>query len=131
MRRPARTPTLRMRPSARTLAVICVFAALGACAFDEGSDATAAADGQAAFERYCISCHGAQAKGTDQGPPLVHIVYEPSHHSDDAFRSAAREGVTPHHWDFGPMPPVEGISDQEIDAVITYIRGLQREAGIE
>ena len=50
-----------------------MLAALGACASDEGSGATAAADGQAAFERYCISCHGAEAKGTDQGPPLVDV----------------------------------------------------------
>lgn len=131
MRRSARTSSLRAPTAARTLAAICVLVTLGACAADEGSGATAAADGQEAFERYCISCHGAEAQGTDQGPPLVHIVYEPSHHSDDAFRSAAREGVTPHHWDFGPMPPVAGISDEEIDAVITYVRGLQREAGIE
>ena len=61
----------------------------------------------------------------------MHIVYEPSHHPDGAFRSAVREGAPPHHWEFGPMPPVPGISDAEIEAVIAYVRQLQREAGIE
>ena len=89
------------------------------------------AQGEEAFSTYCIACHGQAGAGTDQGPSLVDIVYEPSHHSDDAFRSAVRNGVVPHHWEFGPMPPVAGISDAEIDAVIAYVRGLQREAGIE
>lgn len=89
------------------------------------------AAGQEAFESYCIACHGEAAAGTDAGPLLVHVIYEPSHHGDDAFRNAARSGVQPHHWEFGPMPPVPAISDAEIDAVIAYVRDLQRAAGIE
>lgn len=120
--------------TARILAVVAVAGALAACGGGgAGDDAggTDAAAGQVAFERYCISCHGAQAQGTEQGPPLVHEVYEPSHHPDDAFRQAAANGVQPHHWEFGPMPPVPAISEAEVDAVIAYVRGLQREAGIE
>ena len=116
----------------RVFSVVGAFVVLAACGGSEGeSGGTDAAAGQEAFETYCISCHGEAGQGTDQGPPLVHIVYEPSHHGDDAFRAAVANGVTPHHWEFGPMPPVPGISDTEVDAVITYIRGLQREAGIE
>ena len=89
------------------------------------------AAGEQAFSTYCIACHGQAGTGTEQGPPLVHVVYEPSHHGDDAFRSAARNGVQPHHWEFGPMPPVAGITDDELDAVIAYLRQLQRDAGIE
>ena len=115
--------------------MICAAAVLAGCGSgagsDAGSDDAAVAAGQEAFDTYCVTCHGAGAQGTDKGPPLVHILYEPSHHSDEAFRSAAREGVVPHHWDFGPMPPVDGISDPELDAVVGYVRGLQREAGIE
>ncbi len=79
----------------------------------------------------CSACHGPQGQGTDQGPPLVHVVYEPSHHPDDAFRQAIAQGAAPHHWDFGPMPPVPDLDDDEVDAVIAYVRDLQREAGIE
>ena len=61
--------------------------------------------GQAVFQRSCAICHGTLAGGTDQGPPLVHKIYEPSHHADAAFVLAAKRGVTQHHWNFGNMPP--------------------------
>lgn len=101
------------------------------CGGGGGDAGDAVAVGQEAFESHCIACHGAGAAGTDAGPPLVHVIYEPSHHGDDAFRNAARTGVQPHHWDFGPMPPAPAITDPEIDAVIAYVRDLQRRAGIE
>lgn len=120
------------RPTAlRVATVVTAFLVLAACGGEGDSGATDAAAGQEAFETHCITCHGPEGQGTDQGPPLVHIVYEPSHHGDEAFRSAVASGVTPHHWDFGPMPPVPGISESETDAVIAYVRELQREAGIQ
>lgn len=87
--------------------------------------------GEAGFDDKCASCHGENAAG-QQGvaPPLVHKVYEPSHHGDVAFHLAARNGVRAHHWTFGNMPPVEGISDAEIAYITLYVRELQRENGI-
>lgn len=124
-------PAMELR-TLRLLTATAAFLALAACGSDGGDTAaTDVAAGQEAYETYCITCHGPEGQGTDQGPPLVHIVYEPSHHGDDALRSAVANGVTPHHWDFGPMPPVAGISASETEAIITYIRELQREAGIE
>ena len=61
----------------------------------------------------------------------MHEVYEPSHHPDESFRNAVQQGVQPHHWEFGPMPPVPGVQGEDIDAVIAYVRSLQREAGIQ
>ena len=116
---------------ARALLMLGAALLLSACGSGDDAGGTDVAAGQEAFETYCISCHGPQGQGTDQGPPLVHIVYEPSHHSDDAFHAAVRDGVVPHHWDFGPMPPVPSISDAEVEAVITYVRQIQREAGIQ
>ncbi len=86
--------------------------------------------GQALFQRSCVSCHGDWARGTEQGPPLVHIYYEPSHHADIAFLRAAQMGVRAHHWNFGDMPPVAGVTPEDIVAITAYIRWLQREAGI-
>ena len=84
------------------------------------------------FRTYCSSCHGANADGRmGMGPPLVHKIYEPSHHGDDAFLLAAMNGVRQHHWDFGNMPPVEGITPQAVAAIVTYVRALQRANGIE
>ena len=88
--------------------------------------------GQSAFDRACASCHGKNAAGgTGKGPPLVHPIYEPGHHGDTAFLRAAMTGVQAHHWDFGDMPPVEGMTDETVALIVTYIRELQRANGIE
>ena len=87
--------------------------------------------GEEAFNAHCIACHGERALGTQQGPPLVHIIYEPNHHADIAFRYAVERGVRAHHWSFGDMAPLPGVSDEEIEAIIQYIRFLQREVGID
>src|SRR5215467_1430923 len=34
-------------------------------------DDAAAANGRRVYSQYCINCHGALAKGTDQGPDLI------------------------------------------------------------
>ncbi len=89
-----------------------------------------ASKGKALFDKFCSRCHGAGAKGTDQGPPLVHRIYEPNHHGDMAFYMAAKNGVRHHHWNFGDMPRVEGITASEVGHIIAYIRRQQRLAGI-
>ena len=91
----------------------------------------AARAGQAAFEKNCASCHGPAAGGTDQGPPLVHLIYEPDHHADAAFGLAARRGVAQHHWDFGPMPAQPQVGERSLQQIVAYVRELQRANGIE
>ena len=86
--------------------------------------------GEAKFNSHCSACHGAQAIGTQQGPPLVHKIYEPNHHGDAAFLRAAEFGVKAHHWEFGNMPKIEGVSSADVEQIIRYIRWLQRQAGI-
>ena len=86
--------------------------------------------GEAAFNRFCRTCHGANAGGSPQGPPLVHKVYAPGLHADGAFRLARSRGVSAHHWRFGDMPPVEAVSDAQLETIIAYVRALQRANGI-
>lgn len=88
------------------------------------------AAGKAVFEGTCAACHGVEGIGTDAGPPLVHPYYRPGHHADGAFVLAVRNGVQPHHWNFGPMPPQQGLSDQDISDVTAYVRQIQEAAGI-
>ena len=65
--------------------------------------------GKLGFEAKCAVCHGVNAAGQDGvAPPLVHIIYEPSHHGDESFQRAVAMGVRGHHWPFGDMPPVGG-----------------------
>ena len=88
--------------------------------------------GETYYNAVCRACHGVNGGGQDGvAPPLVHVIYEPSHHGDAAFYSAVRNGVNAHHWPFGNMPPVEQrLTDGEIGAIVTYIRELQRANGI-
>lgn len=88
--------------------------------------------GEAAYNARCAFCHGVNAAGQDGiAPPLVHRIYEPGHHGDQAFLVAAQLGVRAHHWRFGDMPPVEGITEAEVASITTYVRALQRANGIE
>ena len=87
--------------------------------------------GKSAFEAKCSACHGINAAGQDGvAPPLVHKIYEPSHHGDESFQRAASAGVRAHHWSFGNMPPVEGITRGDVTMIIAYVRELQRANGI-
>jgi cytochrome c2 len=79
----------------------------------------AALEGEAGFRTHCQRCYGENAAGSDgHGPPLVHPVYVPGHHSDAAFSTAATFGARSHHWSFGDMPAVEGLSDAETASII-------------
>ena len=88
-------------------------------------------DGAAVYQQYCAECHGVDLRGTDKGPSQLSIIYEPNHHGDYAYRVAIREGTREHHWWYGDMPPVEGITDLEIEKVISYIRAEQERLGFE
>ncbi len=87
--------------------------------------------GKLAFGVKCASCHGTNAAGQDGiAPPLVHIIYEPGHHGDAAFQRAVEMGVRAHHWPFGNMPAVEGITRGDVKMITSYVRELQRANGI-
>ena len=90
-----------------------------------------AREGEILFNRSCAACHGSNAAGQDGiAPPLVHKIYEPGHHGDASFHRAAMNGVRAHHWRFGDMPPVEGVTGPEINSIVSYVRELQRANGI-
>ena len=84
------------------------------------------------YDAVCAGCHGANAQGREgKAPPLVHKIYEPSHHGDMAFVLAAKNGVRAHHWKFGNMPAVEGVTQAGVLNIIAYVRALQKENGID
>ncbi|WP_282063673.1 c-type cytochrome [Roseobacter litoralis] len=87
--------------------------------------------GKRTFDAVCAECHGTNAQGREEiAPPLVHKIYEPGHHGDMAFVLAAQNGVRAHHWRFGNMPAVEGVTKAHVLNIIAYVRALQRENGI-
>ena len=96
-----------------------------------GSHSAQAQIGREAYEANCASCHGRNAAGRKGvAPPLVHIIYEPGHHGDESFQRAVAKGVRAHHWRFGNMPPVDGLTRPEVSGIVAYVRELQRANGI-
>lgn len=91
----------------------------------------AARMGEKAFNAVCAACHGANAAGSEAGPPLAHKIYEPSHHGDYAFEMAVANGVRAHHWRFGDMPPQPAMTKADLQNIIAYVREVQRANGIE
>lgn len=143
---------MKQKPLLAILA-IAIFAAIGAYMYFAGTKTTqvltdtakalamvavnvpditgAAILGETAFNAKCAACHGANAAGRlGVAPPLIHKTYEPSHHGDMAFIMAAQNGVKSHHWPFGNMPPVEGLTNGDIKNIIAYVRMVQRANGI-
>ena len=92
------------------------------------------ATGKKLFDKHCAACHGADLKGVDKGdkkgPPLLHKIYEPSHHGDAAFQLAAKSGVRAHHWPYGDMAPVSRVTPDDVAHITAYVRMEQRKVGI-
>lgn len=89
-----------------------------------------AREGEGLFDANCSVCHGENAAGTNQGPTLIDRIYHPGHHSDASIRNAVSRGVQQHHWVFGDMAPVAGVSSDDVEKIICYVRELQRADGI-
>jgi len=87
--------------------------------------------GDGLFAANCARCHGRDARGTSQGPPLIDQIYRPGHHADLTFHMAVKNGARQHHWQFGDMPPVRGVSPEAVGHIIAYVRREQRTVGIK
>lgn len=86
--------------------------------------------GRKAWQQHCAACHGKELQGTEQGPPLIHDLYIPSHHSDRTFVKAVTSGVHQHHWEFGDMPPQPQLNQMTTNDLVIYIRFKQRQQGL-
>ena len=83
------------------------------------------------YNQNCLACHGNAGLGSNQGPPLVHKTYNTRHHADLAFHLAVKNGVPAHHWNFGNMNPIAGLSPEDVGHIVQYVRAIQRKSGIE
>jgi mono/diheme cytochrome c family protein len=111
--------------------VVITATACGSGGDTAGTGAAGGGDGAAVYAARCASCHGSDLGGTSKGPSHLSKVYEPSHHSDASFRRAITQGSPQHHWNFGDMPPVPGMSEADITAVIAYVRTQQQARGFK
>lgn len=119
--------------AAGTLAAAAIAGVLLACSGGSSEQPTsfAGSDGANLYSQACARCHGADLRGTNQGPPFLDAIYRPGHHADGAFLFAVRGGSRAHHWNFGNMPPIPGLTDEQVGAITGFVREQQRAAGIE
>jgi mono/diheme cytochrome c family protein len=89
------------------------------------------ADPAALFANNCAVCHGRAGEGVDdQGPSLLEAAYLADALSDEAIASAVRDGVASSDERWAPMPGFPRFDDEELDAVVGYVRELQRRAAL-
>lgn len=115
------------------VAVVVVVVVVAGSGDDEPAASTPEArlaQGVEVFDANCATCHGEDLLGTFVGPPLLHEIYAPDRLADDDIRAAIANGVTPKNWDFSGMPAFPGLSTDDVDALIEYIRSSQRAAGL-
>jgi mono/diheme cytochrome c family protein len=111
--------------------VLIALVTLAACGDGSGSGNDLVGRGQNLYLANCAQCHGFDLKGTNTGPSLLSIVYEPGHHSDEAFWLAVSRGVQPHHWDYGPMPPIPSLTRTDVQTIVAFVRDQQEQQGFE
>jgi mono/diheme cytochrome c family protein len=87
--------------------------------------------GRETFGVTCSACHGPDLRGTTTGPSLLSVIYNPIHHPDELFLAAALNGVAAHHWGYGDMPPVAGLTEAQLLEVVAYVRETQSIEGFE
>ncbi len=130
-----RSPWWTWAPVVFFAGVVAVFFAVTA---DPGGSVAAVSDrdpeqvaaGEALYSTKCAACHGPDLRGSATGPPFLDPTYAPNHHPDEAFLRAVSQGVPPHHWNFGAMPPVPDTSEEDVAAIVAFVRTRQEELGI-
>jgi mono/diheme cytochrome c family protein len=89
-----------------------------------------AAAGSIPYREYCAGCHGEDGRGAAAGPGLLDARYALPGFDDQALVTAIVEGAPEREWDFGPMPRIRGLGQQELADLVAFVRELQRGAGI-
>jgi mono/diheme cytochrome c family protein len=81
--------------------------------------------GEAIYGANCAQCHGGDLVGSDSGPSLLDPVYGPDQLTDAEFADAVRNGVDQERWDFGAMPGNGSYTDDQIAAILAFVRAEQ------
>lgn len=84
--------------------------------------------GASIYASGCAQCHGGDLAGSERGPSFLDPVYGPGQLDYAAFVDAIRNGAEQRLWEFGPMPGNPGVGDEQIDAVVAFVRDRQAAA---
>lgn len=89
-----------------------------------------AADNKANWDKHCTKCHGADGKGeTKMGQKLGIKDYTSAKVQDELKDEAAVKAIKEGLKDKDGkvlMKPTEGLSDEEVKGLVTYLRGLKK-----
>jgi cytochrome c6 len=104
--------------------ILTAVAALSLCALS-----ASAADVKETWERTCSKCHGPDGKGdTKMGKKLEIKDFTDAKYQaglkDDGMLKAIKEGVR--DGEKLKMKAAEGLSDEEMKALVAYVRGLKK-----
>jgi mono/diheme cytochrome c family protein len=91
---------------------------------------TALERGERIYVANCAQCHGADLAGTERGPSLLLAVYGPDELPDTDIADAIRNGAEQRLFEFGPMAGNGALSDEQIDAIVAFVRAEQSGAGV-
>lgn len=95
-----------------------------------GAFASCAADVTANWEEHCASCHGTDGRGeTKMGKKLkIGNMTDPAYQAkftDEQAAKAIKDGVKDEKGK-SRMKPVEGLSDDDIQALVARVRSLKQ-----
>lgn len=118
--------TLAVGAVVLVVAGIIAFVATRPSAKRASTQADAISAGKKVYVERCAICHGREGDGSAMGPPM--FSGELAALSDDAYRTAIKDGVPNRRPQYGAMPP-QTMSSSEAAHVIAYIRSAQRGPG--
>lgn len=83
--------------------------------------------GFALFQQNCLACHRLNGAGDAQLGPDLNVPHNPTEYFQPAFlRQYIRDPQSLRHWPQARMPgfPVQVLNDQELDALLAYLRHM-------
>ena len=92
-------------------------------------ETTASRAGEAVYrEQSCLSCHEVFGNGASYGPSLDGVGSRRTGQWIDDYLRAPRAGVSEKPYRV-KMPPVTGVDDRQLSALVAYLRALRRVDG--
>ncbi|MBI5234768.1 MAG: cytochrome c [Deltaproteobacteria bacterium] len=90
--------------------------------------AMAAADGAAIYKTKCVACHGAAGVGTPMGPAHAgnEFIKKSKPEEIASVIKNGREGAAKKYKQFAMAMPKQVLADDEVKALVEYMKSLNK-----